>query len=209
MKKKCLPNCCHLRFFHGFPSPEAFDLYIDDKPFAKNILYEDFTSYYSLLAQDYTLTICHHRKKEVLFSQKLRLHMKKNYTMALFPTRHQDYQLLLLNEPPKEIPEEMLLARTINLSCEVEPLKLIFKEIKPAFKPLQSAHFTSYLAYKCETYHLQLFKPSTEKSLYEQKKLYLKPSRYYAFYIIGGMNTYPLKVISSIEGSSLYHFETT
>jgi len=209
MKNKCLPTFCNLRFFHAFPSPLPLDLYIDDKPFAKNILYEDFTTYKPLLAQDYTLTLCKHHEKEVLFTQTFHLHMKKNYTIALFPTADQCYQLLLLNEPSKEIPDEMLLARTINLTSQTDSLKLLFKEMRPEFKKLQAAHFTSYLAYKDGTYHLQLLQPSTEKIVYEQKEINLKASRYYAFYIIGGLDAYPLKVISHIEGSSLYHFETT
>ena len=209
MKNKCLPTFCNIRFFHAFPSPIALDVYIEDKPFAKNVLYEDLTVYKSLLAQDYTVYLCKHREKEILYQTTLNLRMKKNYTLILFPDQDQNFHLLLLIEPSKEIPEDMLLARTINLTTLSEPIKHFFNEVRPEFKKLHPGHFTTYLAFKSDTYHQMLYAVDAKKLLYEQKELKLKPSRYYAFYIIGGIDAYPIKIITSIEGSSLYHFETS
>lgn len=206
MKHIAKQSFCYLRIFHALPTHESYDIYIDDQPLIKDILYQDFTKYFTIGDTHHTLTLCKHRSKESLLTQEIRLSTQKIYTLILYVTLDSTPTLLLLNEPQKKIPEAHLLARAVNLSLLPTPLKLYFEETKPTFKRLDPGHYSSYLAFPTAPYQLCLQDPATEKIIYEKANILLKPTRYYSFYIVGGLPSFPLQVIISVEGNSLYHF---
>lgn len=197
---------CYLRFFHALPTHDSYDLYINEQLFVKDVLYQDFTKYFTLGEAHHTLTLCKHRTKDILLTQEIRLSSQKIYTLILYATLYGTPILLLLNEPQKRIPEEQLLARTVNLSLLPSSLKLYFEETKPTFKRLEAGHYSSYLSFPTATYQLFLQDAATEKIIYERLNILLKPTRYYSFYIVGGLSHFPLQIIMCVEGNSLYHF---
>ena len=207
MKHLAPQSFCYLRFFHAFPNHESYDLYIDDAPLAKDILYQDFTKYFLVGDTHHTLTLCKHGTKDLLLTEAIHLSSQKIYTLILYATQEGEPLLLLLNEPPKKIPEAQLLARAVNLSVLPTPLKLYFQDTKPTFKRLASGHYSSYLSFPTATYQLCLQDPATEKIIYERSNVLLKPTRYYSFYLVGGLPHFPLQVIQCVEGNSLYHFD--
>lgn len=203
---KSISSPCYLRFFHAFPTFIALDIYMNDSLVGKDLLYEDFTPYKGYEAQSYTLTICRHREKEPYLTQEIQLCPQKSYTLILYAAVPDQLAIFLFNEPYKKLPDDHFLAHTINLSLYPGPLKLHFIDQRPEFKKLLPAHYTSYLAFPPDTYDLQLYNPELQESFYEVSQKPFKSLRYYAFYIIGGYKDYPLKVLTTIEGNSLYHF---
>ena len=205
MKQEQSP-ICYLRFFHALPSSLSLDCYIDEKRIAKDLLYEDFTKYKLFTNQEHQITLCRHKETEPLLTQTLHLSSERVYTLVVYGANEECLKLVLLNEPNKPIPSEHLLARCINLSCIEEPLKLCFQDTRPEFKKLTPGHYTSYLAFPPDTYHLNLLECVEKTPLFVEENRLFKLSRYYALYIVGGIENYPLKVITSIEGNSLYQF---
>lgn len=205
---------CYLRYFNAYPSSICLDCALQPNHISKNLMYRDLTSYKLYAAKEYTLSLSIHGQKETLYTEEICLLPDRVYTLIIYPlsTAPLNHPLsihcFLMNEPFKKIPEERLLARATNLTLYQEPLKLHFIDCHPDFKKLLPEHSTSYLAFSSNIYALELYDFSSKKVLFKQEHITLKTLRYYHFFIIGGTPHYPIQVITTIEGNSLFHFSS-
>ena len=199
----------YLRLFHALPTAESFDIYLDEKKYAKDLLYEDFTVYKPLEPGEHHLTLCTYQSTEPLYERSLWISEHKIYTLVLTYTPNTvTIQGYLLNEPPKAIPEDLFLMRSANFSQQSCPMGLHLIDTKPIFKKVPLRQATSYLGFVPTTASLELIDTSNQDILLTSPPTCFKIARYYTLYVVGGTENYPLKCIRTIDGNSFLHFQT-
>ena len=198
----------YLRLFHAFPTTQSFDVYLDEKKYAKDLLYEDFTVYKALTPGEHQLTICTHRTLDPVYERSVWISEHRIYTLVLaYLPDGSKMQGYLLNDPPKPIPEEHLLIRTANFSQHTSPITLHLEDIKPIFKKIPLRQTSPYLSFIPATAPIELADVTSQESLLTLPEHTFKITRYYTLYLIGGIENYPLKLIQTIDGNSFLHFE--
>lgn len=209
MKSKILQPYSFLRVFHATPSSISFDLYLDEQLYAKDLLYEDFTTYKSLINGEHLLSICLHKETEPLLTRRLWMSPEKIYTLVITYLPHSEtLQMYLINDPPKKIPEDHFLLRIGNFSQLSHPLKLHLVDTQPIFKKVLSQQLTTYLSFIPNIYTAELIDPEEQKVIISKPNCILKISRYYTLYTIGGTEKYPIKLLLTIDGNSFLSFDT-
>lgn len=202
------PNNSYIRLFHALPTADSFDCYLDEKKIVKDLLFEDFTDYKSILPGEHHLTLCAYQSTEPLYERNLWISEHKIYTLVLtYVPSTTTFQGYLLNEPHKNIPEDHFLMRCANFSQQICPMGLHLPEIKPVFKKVPLRQTTPYLGFTPTTAPIELIDTSTQDLLLTSLPYEFKISRYYTLYMIGGTEDYPLKCIRTIDGNSFLHFE--
>lgn len=197
----------YLRLFHAIPTPESFDIYLDEKKYAKDLLYEDFTVYTPLTPGEHHLTVCAYHSTEALYERSLWISEHKIYTLVLaYLPDTPKIQGYLLIDPPKPIPEEHLLIRTANFSQHTAPMTLHLVDTKPIFKKIPLRQTSPYLGFLPTQAPIELADIDSQEILITKPSSNFKITRYYTLYLIGGTEDYPLKWVQTIDGNSFLYF---
>lgn len=200
----------YLRILQALPLTQSYDFYLDEKLYAKDLLFEDFTVYKPIISGEHQMTLCKHGEKESLLTHRFWIASNKIYTLlVIFEAHTESIQYYLLNDPLKKMPEEHLLLRFAPFAELNLPFELHLEDIKPFFKKLKLGKPSPYLAFLPDTYNLQLINPETKKSILCKEKCMLKPTRYYTLYLLGGTPDFPLCFVLTIDGSSFLSFSET
>ena len=206
--KKTDSSASYLRLFNALPTPESFDVYLDEQHYTKDFLYEDFTPYKSLLPGEHQLTLTAYGSTESLYTRTFWISERKIYTLVIsYITVSTQLQAYLINDPPKAIPEEHFLMRTANFSHHTSPLSLHLVDTKPIFKKVPLRQTTSYLSFLPTTVDIELLEIEGQNVLVTKPTNTFKITRYYTLYIIGGTEDYPLKWVQTIDGNSYLSFD--
>lgn len=197
----------YLRVIHAIPCPHSYDCYLDEKIYAKDLLFEDYTTYLPIPSGEHQLTLCKHKETENLLTHSFWISPSKIYTLLLTIEPYTDQiGYYLLNDPVKKIPEDQLLLRFSPFAELDFPFELHLDDIKPIFKKLKLGKPSPYLAFSPGTYNLQLHNTDTQEIVLLKEKCLLKPSRRYTLYLLGGTKSFPLRLSLTIDGSSFLSF---
>lgn len=207
MKTQSTTPVSYLRVFNALLGSASYTLYVDEKKWAKDYLYEDFTSYQPLVPGEHLIKLCTYPKNETLYEHCFMISEAKIYTFVLsYPPNSTDIEGILIQEPPKPIPEDHLLMRCANFSQQTLPLMLHLIDTLPVFKKIPIRNAGSYLSFLPTCVTIELLETESQKVLASQKACLFKPYRYYTLYLIGGTKPYPLKWVQTIDGNSFIHF---
>ena len=207
--KKNTESISYLRLFHALPTPNSYDIYLDEKKIKKDFLYEDFTPYYPLSSGTHTFTLCAYKHHDSLYTRQLTLNPHKIYTLVLaYEPSTLNIQSYLLVDIPKPIPEEHFLMRCGNFSLLTKPLTLHLADTKPIFKKVPLRQNSVYLAFTPTIATLELVSQENQTIVFTQTTQPLKVSRYYSLYLIGGHLNYPLKWITTLDGNAYLTFDS-
>lgn len=197
----------YLRILHALPQVNSYDCYLDEKLYAKDLLFEDFTIYKPLPAGEHHLTLCKHKQTEDLITHPFWIAPNKIYTLLFtFEPYTQSIQYYLLNDPLKKIPADHLLCRVASF-CQLQvPLELRVVDTHPLFKKLKNSQPSPYLSFMPASYTLELINTDTKKVVLKKENYLFKATRYYTLYLLGGTKGFPTRFVRSIDGNSFLSF---
>ena len=205
MPKKEIGQQAFMRFFHAFPSSDSFSLWLDEKPLATDLLYEDFTKYFSLSPGIHTLELRETTTQELLATKKLSLFNQKLYTLLLGAA---SWKLpvpvcYFLEDIRRPIPDGHLLLRLGHFAPTLHVIEVSLQEEKTLFHHVNYGELTSYTAFPPGEYTLSLRNALTHKVIFEKKHLKLKHYRSYSLYALGnGSPAYPHLTLLPLDGPS-------
>lgn len=197
----------YLRILHAIPQVDSYDCYLNDKLYAKDLLFEDFTPYKPISAGEHQIALCKHKSTESLLTHSLWISPGKIYTLLLtYQPAKESIEYYLLNDPPRKMLEDHLLLRVAPF-CQIDsPFEIHLADTKPIFKKLKLCQPSPYLAFTASTYTLELFDINTQKVLLNRENCLLKTYRYYTLYLLGGTKAFPLRFVLTIDGNSFLSF---
>ncbi|WP_180270715.1 DUF4397 domain-containing protein [Sporanaerobium hydrogeniformans] len=204
MQKKEMVPQAFIRFFHAFPSGESFTLYLDEKPLAQDLLFEDFTHYFSLEPGTHTLELRHTHTHEMITTKKISVFNQKIYTCLIAPA---SFKLLtpicfFLEDIRRPLPDGHLVIRLGHFAATISRLELSLEEEKTLFRHISFGELSSYTAFPPGNYTLKLQEAATHTVLFTQS-IKLKPYRFYSVYAVGqGTKDYPYLAILPLDGPS-------
>ena len=208
MKEKVSKPYGFLRILHATASSDSFDIYLDEKLYTKDLLYEDFTVYKPLAVGEHVLSVCLHKEAAPFLTHPLWISSEKIYTLVITYDSHgETLQGYLMNDPQKKIPEEHFLLRVGDFSQHLMPLQLRLVDTKPLFKKIKPHECTPYLSFSPGTYTAELTELGSQNIMSTKPNCILKLSRYYTLYLIGGSKQFPNKLLLTIDGSSFLYFD--
>lgn len=202
-----------LRFFHCFPVLDALDLYIDQKKYCKNVLYEDFTTYKVIAPGEKHIRIMPFEESEPIGEKILTLESSHIYTIIIAPRTKEATAptIYLLEDSLRPIKEQSFLIRFGQFARYLDGVEFSLKVPKSPHihaKKVSCYELGYYIPLPPNEYTLSLKDLQTQKELLTLHKLPLKLRRYYTIYLIGlGTKAFPTKAILSVDGNAYITFK--
>lgn len=207
MSKKNKAPESYLRFFHIACLTPSVDVYIDEKKYYTDVLYEDFTHYKLHTYGEHHIIVTLNNRTEPLYERTISLSAYKIYTLILLtdPKHSERISLYLIEDVLRSIPTGHCMCRIGHFNYATSLLDFRFTDVdqKDTYKKASCYEMTPYFPLMAHTYTLKTLVNLTQKPFLEMKNLELKLERFYTFYIIGNeKKETPPQILLSIDGNS-------
>lgn len=188
-----------VRIFHAAPQAPAVDVYIDGKPFVKNISYKEFSKYANVPKgiDKITLYVAGNDTQPVL-EQDLDINAGSIFTMAI--TGNLDnLSVVPLEESIEQMPSrDNTIVRFVHLSPNAPDINILNGDSQ-LVEELEFREFSDYLPLPFGEYNFKVQNSETGKIL-GGINVTLNGNRIYSIYIIG--NPPEISVIQSVDGNT-------
>ncbi|MGL5346010.1 MAG: DUF4397 domain-containing protein [Peptostreptococcaceae bacterium] len=191
-------NYSLIRVFHAVPGGDEVDIYLNDKPFYKELDFTEFTPYVYVPQGKYTLTAyVDGDLDKLLLRQEIEVKNDELVTMALTGDIG-DIQLLPIKED-KEIPSgNNSKVRFVHLVPNGREVNILL-DGKVEFSNVKFRDITSYLEVAPKLYNVSVI-ASQNNALINQDQIKVNPNRIYTFYAVG--NAPNFDVMQSVDGAT-------
>lgn len=175
----------YFRILHSLPDMPSVDVYVNDKLITADLLFGEYTTYFPMVQDRYTICLYKAGTKEIpLITNTLEIKPKELFTLATIKKKE---RIVFLSIPDANIPiiSDKAMLRFINLSPDTSPLDISFSDETLLFTNVASNEGTQYIPLVPLTYTLQVKKPSTSSLLLTIPNINLDPNYFYTIYVIG------------------------
>ncbi|RDY29399.1 DUF4397 domain-containing protein [Romboutsia weinsteinii] len=188
-----------VRIFHAAPEAPAVDVYIDGKPFIRNISYKQFSKYVNVPENIETITLyVAGDDTQPVLEQDLDFQAGKIFTMAI--TGNLDN---LSVEPLEESIDQMpsrdnTIVRFVHLSPNLQDIDIL-NQGEVIVSDLEFREFSDYMPFPFGDFRFIVQDEETKKNVAGISAT-LNAERIYSLYIIGEPQS--LEVIQSVDGNT-------
>lgn len=188
-----------VRIFHAAPEAPAVDVYIDGKPFIRNISYKQFSKYVNVPENIETITLyVAGDDTQPVLEQDLDFQAGKIFTMAIAGNLDN-----LSVEPLEESIDQMpsrdnTIVRFVHLSPNLQDIDIL-NQGEVIVSDLEFREFSDYMPLPFGDFRFIVQDEETKKNVASINAT-LNAERIYSMYIIGEPQS--LEVIQSVDGNT-------
>ena len=200
----------YLRFFHGFPSNVAVDLYLGDRKIASGLTFGGFTPYTAVDPGRYMLVVYPAGERNApLIKNDVVVPSGEIYTVII-GDRQGLPALAPVEDPRFHLPEDRVALRLGNMAPGMEPVNALLRlgegEFEDLFPDVEYGQVTEYAIIEPGRYTMDVQLTNGEKRVLWVPNINLRQGRYYSIYMIGqgkeGETEFPLIAVIPLDGNS-------
>ncbi|MGL6105254.1 DUF4397 domain-containing protein [Romboutsia sp.] len=196
--RKFNENYSLVRVLHAVPDGDDVDIYLNDKPFFKELDFTEFTPYIYVPEGKYTLTIYPQGEVEKpIISQQIEVTKDELSTIAIAGNVN-NIKLLPIKEAKELADGKKSKIRFVHLVPNGREVNILLDN-KTEFCNVEFREATPYLEVEPKEYKVDVA-VSENNMLINSDKIKVNPNRIYTFYALGDAPNFD--VIQSVDGAT-------
>ena len=197
----------YIRLLHASPDAPAVDVYVNNRPVVKHLMYRHFTPYYKFSPGTYDIKAYPAGKTtSPVINTRFNLPARSIYTLAAVG-RLRDISLQAILEPVLSFTPGTSMVRFIHLSPNTPHVDITLSNGRKLFKDVEYREVTGYIPVNHGTYTIQARVAGTNNIALVIPNIRLLPNRVYSMYAVGLLGERPpLQVLIPMDGSTYLKF---
>lgn len=200
-----IPNLTsYIRFFHASPNSPGIDIYVDNSLVAKDLKYQQFTSYLPISAGEYDIKIypTGTTSTPILTDDNFGITPNSIQTAAIIG-EGSSLELFSVPEPHLSVNPSMVFLRFVGLSPDSPSLDVALPNGQLLFKGIDYKDIMGYILIPPGNYTILLKATGTDRIVLTSPNFLIKPNRLYTTYITGLNSGNPEKqIVQALDGLS-------
>lgn len=180
----------YVRFFNGNGTGETVDIYINNRLVVKNLVFKQFSRYFSALPGNYRLTVYKSYTMQLLFTSTMRIQANYVYTAAISGTQG-NQNLKLVSSRRRFTSPNISYVRFINLAQDA-PSMDIYVDGVLTISDLQYREVSNYMPLIPGEHSIVAQASATSSTVLVEDRINFESGEYYGSYIVGNLNTRPV-----------------
>lgn len=191
-------NYSLIRVFHAVPGGDTVDVYLNDKPFYKDLDFTTFSPYIYVTEGKYTLSVyAEDTLDKPIVSQEIEVNNDELVTIAI-TSNGDGLKILPIKEDKELAPGNNSKFRFVHLVPNGREVDILIDDV-PEFTNINFMGVTDYKEVTPKEYAIDVA-VSQNKQIINSDKINVKPNRIYTFYAVG--NAPNFDVIQSVDGAT-------
>ena len=191
-------NYSLIRVFHAVPGGDTVDVYLNDKPFYKDLDFTTFSPYIYVPQGKYTLSVyAEDTLDKPIISQEIEVSNDELVTVAIVGNE-EGVKILPIIEDKELAPGKNSKIRFVHLVPNGRSVDILIDNV-PEFTNIDFMGVTDYKEVIPKEYIVDVA-VSQNKQIINSEKIKVNPNRIYTFYAVG--NAPNFEVIQSVDGAT-------
>lgn len=176
----------YIRVFHASPNSPPVDVYINDNLVLRNLKYEEFSEYLTVMPGMYNVKVYPTgEKNNPVINENLTITPKSSYTIAAIGTLP-NISLLPIMDPYNPMPRNKTsYVRFVHLSPNAPAVDITLPDSQILFSDVEYTEQTNFMRVKPGTYTLQVRPAGMEQVVLSIPNVNLNPGKIYTVYAVG------------------------
>ena len=194
----------YIRLFHASPNAPGVDVYLDGNLVAKDLKYQQFTSYLPITAGEYDIEVypSGNTSTPVLEAKNFGITPNSIQTVAVIGQLN-NLEFFPIPEPHLAVNPSMVFLRFSGLSPDSPPMDVALPNGQLLFRNLNYKDITGYILIPPGNYTILLKAAGTENIILTAPNFIIKPNRLYTTYTTGLNSGNPeMQIVQALDGLS-------
>lgn len=201
--KREVPASSYIRVLHASPDAPAVDIYVNENPVARNVVYREFTQYTPIVGGLYNVKVYPAgATTNPVINTNVNIPPNSIFTVAAVG-KLANISLLLVPEPPVSRNPGEVAVRFVHLSPDAPSVDVTLPNGTVLFKDIEYKEISPYITVRPGTYEIQAKVTGTNNVVLTVPNINLRPNNIYTIYAIGLAAGQPsLQVLIPLDGST-------